>query len=184
MPAGDLQWQLYDLLGHRNEWWVPGKLVELRQRLESYWRVRNTPSHCCVYQSLQCCAMHAEPCRSMLCCLLSQCCCCAMLCCAVLLVLSCAMLCAVLLLLYTGILSMTLLSVLMCSVPYCATVLLCCIDGVNIDCVSVVLGFVLRFSTSCSEACIAECMQAPSSVDTLQMHRAAKPWKDKTCSTP
>lgn len=37
--AGDLQWQLYDLLGHRNEWWVPGKLVDLRQRLESYWRV-------------------------------------------------------------------------------------------------------------------------------------------------
>ena len=37
--AGDLQWQLYDLMGHRNEWWVPGKLVELRQRLEPYWRV-------------------------------------------------------------------------------------------------------------------------------------------------
>ena len=37
--AGDLQWQLYDMLKNRNEWWVPGKLVELRQRLEPYWRV-------------------------------------------------------------------------------------------------------------------------------------------------
>ncbi|KAL3153549.1 Phosphoglucan, water dikinase, chloroplastic [Trebouxia sp. C0009 RCD-2024] len=35
---GDLQWQLHDLLRNRNEWWVPGKLVELRQRLEAYWR--------------------------------------------------------------------------------------------------------------------------------------------------
>ncbi|KAA6428767.1 MAG: carbohydrate-binding module family 45 protein [Trebouxia sp. A1-2] len=35
---GDLQWQLYDMLNNRNEWWVPGKLVELRQRLEPYWR--------------------------------------------------------------------------------------------------------------------------------------------------
>ena len=38
--AGDLQWQLYDMLRNRNEWWVPGKLVEIRQRLEPYWRVR------------------------------------------------------------------------------------------------------------------------------------------------
>ncbi|DBB11157.1 TPA: Phosphoglucan, water dikinase, chloroplastic [Trebouxia sp. C0006] len=35
---GDLQWQLYDILKNRNEWWVPGKLVDLRQRLEPYWR--------------------------------------------------------------------------------------------------------------------------------------------------
>ncbi|KAK9862996.1 hypothetical protein WJX84_004122 [Apatococcus fuscideae] len=35
---GDLTWNLYDLLSHRNEWWVPGKLVELRGRLEHYWR--------------------------------------------------------------------------------------------------------------------------------------------------
>lgn len=37
--AGDLQWQLYDMLRNRNEWWVPGKLVELRQRLEPYRKV-------------------------------------------------------------------------------------------------------------------------------------------------
>ena len=36
---GDLTWNLYDLLSHRNDWWVPGKLVELRGRLEHYWRV-------------------------------------------------------------------------------------------------------------------------------------------------
>ena len=36
---GDLQWQIYDMLRNRNEWWVPGKLVEIRQRLEPYWRV-------------------------------------------------------------------------------------------------------------------------------------------------
>lgn len=35
----DLQWNLYDLLSHRNEWWVPGKLVELRGRLRHYREV-------------------------------------------------------------------------------------------------------------------------------------------------
>lgn len=29
----------YDMLSNRNEWWVPGKLVDIRQRLEPYWRV-------------------------------------------------------------------------------------------------------------------------------------------------
>ena len=46
LPTGDLQWQLYDMLKNRNEWWVPGKLVELRQRLEPYWRVSH-PLPCC-----------------------------------------------------------------------------------------------------------------------------------------
>lgn len=51
--AGDLQWQLYDVLRNRNEWWVPGKLVELRQRLEGYWRVSNpTPSLPCFLESV------------------------------------------------------------------------------------------------------------------------------------
>ena len=36
---GDLAWQLTDLLQNRNEWWVPGKIVELRQRLAGYWKV-------------------------------------------------------------------------------------------------------------------------------------------------
>ena len=36
---GDLQWNLYDLLSHREDWWVPGKLVELRQRLAGYREV-------------------------------------------------------------------------------------------------------------------------------------------------
>ena len=38
----DLTWNLHDLLAHRNDWWVPGKLVELRGRLEHYWRVRES----------------------------------------------------------------------------------------------------------------------------------------------
>ena len=37
---GDLAWNLQDLLDHRNEWWVPGKLVELRERLQWVWKVR------------------------------------------------------------------------------------------------------------------------------------------------
>ena len=32
---------MYDILGHRNEWWVPGKIVEARQRLAQYWKVRH-----------------------------------------------------------------------------------------------------------------------------------------------
>ena len=48
LPAGDLQWQLYDILKNRNEWWVPSKLVDLRQRLEPYWRVSH-PLSCCNY---------------------------------------------------------------------------------------------------------------------------------------
>ncbi|KAG2440720.1 hypothetical protein HXX76_003577 [Chlamydomonas incerta] len=34
----DLRWTMYDILGHRNEWWVPGKIVEARQRLAQYWK--------------------------------------------------------------------------------------------------------------------------------------------------
>lgn len=40
---GDLQWNLHDLLSHREDWWVPGKLVELRQRLQGYREVRPDP---------------------------------------------------------------------------------------------------------------------------------------------
>lgn len=36
---GDLQWNISDLLQNRNEWWVPGKLVDLRERLASSWKV-------------------------------------------------------------------------------------------------------------------------------------------------
>ena len=35
----DLQWNLHDLLSHRQDWWVPGKLVELRLRLQGYREV-------------------------------------------------------------------------------------------------------------------------------------------------
>ena len=37
---GDLAWQIGDMLAHRSEWWVPGKIVELRHRLKPYWQVR------------------------------------------------------------------------------------------------------------------------------------------------
>ena len=40
---GDLAWQLTDLLQNRNAWWVPGKIVELRQRLSGYWKVFPAP---------------------------------------------------------------------------------------------------------------------------------------------
>ena len=35
--GGDLAWALGDLLDHRHEWWVPGKLVELRGALRPLW---------------------------------------------------------------------------------------------------------------------------------------------------
>ena len=35
---------MYDLLNNRTAWWAPGKIVELRRRLEPIWRVR-TPAH-------------------------------------------------------------------------------------------------------------------------------------------
>lgn len=28
------------MLSNRNEWWVPGKIVEVRHRLKGYWQVR------------------------------------------------------------------------------------------------------------------------------------------------
>jgi alpha-glucan, water dikinase len=34
----DLQWDVDDLLKNRDAWWVPGKIVNIRQRLESCWR--------------------------------------------------------------------------------------------------------------------------------------------------
>ncbi|GLC52406.1 Phosphoglucan, water dikinase, chloroplastic [Pleodorina starrii] len=34
----DLRWVIYDILAHRNDWWVPGKIVEARQRLAAYWK--------------------------------------------------------------------------------------------------------------------------------------------------
>ncbi|GIM14936.1 hypothetical protein Vretimale_17803 [Volvox reticuliferus] len=34
----DLRWVIYDILAHRNDWWVPGKIVEARQRLAYYWK--------------------------------------------------------------------------------------------------------------------------------------------------
>jgi len=33
----DLRWNIFDVLGHREEWWVPGKIVEVRERLKNYW---------------------------------------------------------------------------------------------------------------------------------------------------
>lgn len=34
----DLQWDVDDLLKNRDAWWVPGKIVNVRQRLEGCWR--------------------------------------------------------------------------------------------------------------------------------------------------
>ena len=36
---GDLLWNLHNLLSHRDDWWVPGKLVDLRERLAGYRQV-------------------------------------------------------------------------------------------------------------------------------------------------
>lgn len=35
----ELRWTLFDILSHRQEWWVPGKIVEARHRLKQYWQV-------------------------------------------------------------------------------------------------------------------------------------------------
>lgn len=35
---GELNYMLHDLLQHRTEWWVPGKIVEIRKRLSGYWK--------------------------------------------------------------------------------------------------------------------------------------------------
>ena len=53
----DLQWNLHDLLSHREDWWVPGKLVELRQRLQGYREVGlgpRLPTHGCCRGRLSC----------------------------------------------------------------------------------------------------------------------------------
>lgn len=46
----DLSWNLSDLLQNRNEWWVPGKIVDLRERLSYYWKVRHLPF--CIHLNL------------------------------------------------------------------------------------------------------------------------------------
>ncbi|KAL4424419.1 hypothetical protein ABPG77_005662 [Micractinium sp. CCAP 211/92] len=35
---GELAWIIGDILANRNEWWVPGKIVEARHRLKHYWQ--------------------------------------------------------------------------------------------------------------------------------------------------
>ncbi|KAF8071284.1 R1 [Scenedesmus sp. PABB004] len=35
---GDTSWMVFDVLKNRNEWWVPGKIVEVRKRLADVWR--------------------------------------------------------------------------------------------------------------------------------------------------
>lgn len=37
------RWNMYDLLNNRTAWWAPGKIVELRRRLEPIWRVCRGP---------------------------------------------------------------------------------------------------------------------------------------------
>lgn len=39
---GDLQWNLDDLLQNIDEWWVPGKVVEIRHKLKDAWQSRDT----------------------------------------------------------------------------------------------------------------------------------------------
>uniref|UniRef100_A0A0G4HAY6 Uncharacterized protein n=1 Tax=Chromera velia CCMP2878 TaxID=1169474 RepID=A0A0G4HAY6_9ALVE len=34
---GHVQWMMDDLLQHRHEWWVPGKLVEIREAMKGHW---------------------------------------------------------------------------------------------------------------------------------------------------
>lgn len=40
---GETAWMIGDILQNRNEWWVPGKIVTARQRLEPVWRVSAAP---------------------------------------------------------------------------------------------------------------------------------------------
>lgn len=35
---GDLQWDIDDMLTNRQEWWVPGKIASIRERLSPVWR--------------------------------------------------------------------------------------------------------------------------------------------------
>ena len=41
---GDLQWSIDDMLTNRGEWWVPGKIVEIREQLSPVWRNCEDPS--------------------------------------------------------------------------------------------------------------------------------------------
>ena len=40
---GDLQWKIEDMLSNRDEWWVPGKIVELRESLAAYFEAPGAP---------------------------------------------------------------------------------------------------------------------------------------------
>jgi alpha-glucan,water dikinase len=40
---GDLAWTIGDILAHREDWWVPGKIVEARRALAAYWRGGDSP---------------------------------------------------------------------------------------------------------------------------------------------
>lgn len=40
---GDLAWVISDILAHRMDWWVPGKIVEARHRLKQYWQREGAP---------------------------------------------------------------------------------------------------------------------------------------------
>lgn len=40
---GELTWMIGDVLANRNEWWVPGKIVEVRKRLAGYWLAPGAP---------------------------------------------------------------------------------------------------------------------------------------------
>ncbi len=33
-----LRWTIYDILRNRNEWWVPGKIVDARRGLRNCWQ--------------------------------------------------------------------------------------------------------------------------------------------------
>ena len=41
MIDDDLAWNIGDFLANRDAWWAPGKIVEIRHRLKSYWNSEN-----------------------------------------------------------------------------------------------------------------------------------------------
>ena len=40
---GDLEWELGDLLQNRDAWWAPGKIVEIREKLQWQWKEPGCP---------------------------------------------------------------------------------------------------------------------------------------------
>lgn len=40
---GELAWIISDILAHRGQWWVPGKIVEARRQLRQYWQREGAP---------------------------------------------------------------------------------------------------------------------------------------------